>query len=512
VSVVEQLTAERDRLYQLVMEAPIAIAILRGAELEYEVVNEHFERIFGGRKLRGLKHADIDPEGAYAAEVGDVYRTGKTLDVKGREVEFDWTGTGKLEKRYFDYTLAPMRDESGAISGVMSFTVDVTDHVLARHKLTEARTQAELANRSKDEFLAMLGHELRNPLAPILTALQLMQLRAPDVFERERAVIERQVKHVVRLVDDLLDVSRITRGKTELHKELVDLADVVAKAIEQASPLLEERDHSLGVFVPRGLFVDGDTMRLEQVISNLVTNAAKYTERGGRIDVTGSRRSDAIELRVRDNGIGIAKDMLPHIFEMFVQERQALDRARGGLGLGLAIVRSLVELHGGTVSVASEGPGKGSEFTVRLPAADPDRDDVRARLGSGKMQPMTRRQHVLVVDDNPDALHMLADALEQRGYTTSRAHDGPSALEEAARCHPAIALLDIGLPVMDGYELARRLREGDHDLKLVAVTGYGHPSARSRSKDAGFAAHLVKPITVDEVEAAIDSVSQQLSE
>ena len=483
MSVVDELTAERDRLHQLVMEAPIAIAILRGPELAYEVVNECFERYFG----------DSIPD----FPVREVYETGKTLEVKGREID----------KRYFDYTLAPIRDAAGDICGVVSFTTDVTEQVLGRRRMDEARAQAELANRSKDEFLAMLGHELRNPLAPILTALQLMQLRAPDVFERERSVIERQVRHVVRLVDDLLDVSRITRGKTELHKDLVDLADVVAKAIEQASPLLEERDHSLGVLVPRGLLVDGDAMRLAQVISNILTNAAKYTERGGQIDISGSRRGESIEIRVRDTGIGIAKEMLPHIFDMFVQERQALDRARGGLGLGLAIVKSLVELHGGTVQVDSEGVGKGSEFTIRLPAADPDRDDVRARLSQAHTEPVARRQHVLVVDDNPDALQMLADALEQRGFTTSRAHDGPSALEEAARSHPAIALLDIGLPVMDGYELARRLREADHDVQLVAVTGYGHPSARSRSKDAGFAAHLVKPITVDEVEAAIDSLT-----
>jgi CheY-like chemotaxis protein len=402
-----------------------------------------------------------------------------------------------------------MRDESGAISGVMSFTVDVTEHVRARRRMDEARAHAELANSSKDEFLAMLGHELRNPLAPILTALQLMELRNPEMFERERAVIERQVKHVVRLVDDLLDVSRITRGKTELHRELIDIADVIAKAIEQASPLLEERDHALGVKVPRGLFVDGDSMRLSQVISNLVTNAAKYTERGGRIDITAVRRGDRIEIRVRDTGIGIAEEMLPKVFEMFVQERQALDRARGGLGLGLAIVKSLVELHGGSVDVTSDGPGKGSEFIVRLPAAEPSRDDVRARLGSSQIRPVRRREHVLVVDDNPDALHMLADALEQRGFTCSRAHDGPSALAVAAKDHPQIALLDIGLPVMDGYELARRLREDNEGVQLVAVTGYGHPSAVSRSKDAGFAAHLVKPITVDEVEKAIDQLTAQ---
>ena len=284
----ESLTRERDHLYQLVMEAPIAIAILRGPQLVFEIVNEHFERIFGGRKLQGLPQRAIDPTGEHVEKLRAVCRSGKAMTFKETAVSFDWRASGTPETRYFDYTLAPMRDERGAVSGVMSFTVDVTDHVLARRKIDEARAQAELANTSKDEFLAMLGHELRNPLAPILTALHLMQLRNPDMFERERSVIERQVKHVVRLVDDLLDVSRITRGKTELHKTLLDLADVVAKAIEQASPLLEERDHDLGVNVPRGLFVDGDAMRLAQVIGNLLTNAAKYTERGGQIEITGA--------------------------------------------------------------------------------------------------------------------------------------------------------------------------------------------------------------------------------
>jgi signal transduction histidine kinase len=489
------------------MEAPIAIAVLRGPDLVFEVVNEHFERIFGGRKLQGVAQRELDPAGE-RHEARMVYESGITYTRREEPVTFDWDGSGTPQTHFFDFTLAPLRDETGEINGVMSFTVDVTEHVLARRKIDEARAQAELANRSKDEFLAMLGHELRNPLAPILTALQLMELRAPDVFQRERSVIERQVKHVVRLVDDLLDVSRITRGKTELHKDLVDLADVVAKAIEQASPLFEERDHTLGVSVPRGLFVDGDAMRLAQVVANLLTNAAKYTERGGRIDITGVRAGELIELRIRDTGIGIAKEMLPAIFDMFVQERQALDRARGGLGLGLAIVKSLVELHGGTVAVASDGPGKGSEFLVRLPAASPARDDVRSRLGSSEIPRIQHRQSVLVVDDNPDALNMLADALEKRGFAISRAHDGPSALEVASRVHPQIALLDIGLPVMDGYELARRLREDDDGVQLVAVTGYGHPSARTRSKDAGFAAHLVKPITIDEVEAAIARLSE----
>src|SRR5205085_1080272 len=233
-----------------------------------------------------------------------------------------------------------------------------------RKAIEEAHAQAEQATRTKDEFLAMLGHELRNPLAPIVTALELMQLRAPEVCERERSVITRQVRHVVRLVDDLLDVSRITRGNIELERDEVDVADSIGKAIEMASPLLEERKHELVTSYTRGLHVSADPVRLAQVLANLLTNAAKYTERGGKITIAAAREGERIAIRVRDTGVGIAPDVLPHVFETFYQSHQAIDRAQGGLGLGLAIVRMLVELHGGQVAAASEGPGKGSEFTV----------------------------------------------------------------------------------------------------------------------------------------------------
>ncbi len=242
---------------------------------------------------------------------------------------------------------------------------DVTEQV-------EARQLAETANRAKDEFLAMLGHELRNPLAPILTAIDLMRLRGGDAFAKERAVIERQVRHVVRLVDDLLDVSRMTRGMVTLVKQPVEIADCVASAIELASPLLEQRSHTLTVDVPRGLIVDGDATRLAQVFANLLTNSAKYTPRGGHVEVSARRVGERVVIGVRDNGIGIRPAMLPRIFDLFVQERQALDRSEGGLGLGLAIVRTLVELHGGTVAAHSEGTGKGAELTVSLPPRTPD--------------------------------------------------------------------------------------------------------------------------------------------
>jgi CheY-like chemotaxis protein/two-component sensor histidine kinase len=355
----------------------------------------------------------------------------------------------------------------------------------------------------------MLGHELRNPLAPILTALQLMQLRGGDKTERERTIIERQVKHLVRLVDDLLDVSRVTRGKVELKRERVELAEVVAKAIELASPLIEQREHTLTVEVPRsGLPLDADPTRLAQVFSNLLTNAAKYTEPRGRISVVGTREGAEVVVKVRDNGTGIAPETLPKVFDLFVQERQALDRSQGGLGLGLAIVRSMVTLHGGKVEVSSAGQGLGSEFTVRLPLAKAE--GVPAEASSTQAEPPKPASEavpprILVVDDNQDAADILADSLMLLGCEIRVAYDGPSALNIAAEFQPAVALLDIGLPVMDGYELARRLREQQPgpDLRLVAVTGYGQESDRRRSLSAGFDAHLVKPLDFDVLDSLI---------
>jgi signal transduction histidine kinase/ActR/RegA family two-component response regulator len=505
----QHTAAERDRLVQLVDAAPVAIAILRGADLIFDVVNKPFERTFGGRKLRGVRQAELDPTGENAKDLHRVIQTGRSMQNHERAVHFDWEGSGVATTRYFDLTMAPMRNGDGGIDGVMSFTIDVTEQVLARKRMEEARTQAEHANRAKDEFLAMLGHELRNPLAPILTALELMELRDPAAFQRERTVISRQVRHVVRLVDDLLDVSRITRGSVELHREELDLADIVGKAIEIASPLLEERGHQLVTRIPRGVIVSGDPIRLAQVAANLLTNAAKYTERGGTITVTVARESARAVIRVRDTGIGIAPDVLPYVFDTFYQGRQAIDRAQGGLGLGLAIVRSLITLHGGTVAVTSEGPGKGSEFSVWIPALEAS-SRPRAAIGTVPRGTIPlRSERILVVDDNADALTMLADALEQRGFATFRAHDAPSALALAAQVHPQIALLDIGLPVMDGYELGRRLREtvGLEALQLVAVTGYGQASDLEKSHAAGFAAHLVKPISLATVHSTIERLT-----
>jgi len=377
----------------------------------------------------------------------------------------------------------------------------------SRAQVDGLREAAENANRAKDEFLAMLGHELRNPLSPIVTALQLMKLQGPEGSARAREVIERQVTHLTRLVDDLLDVSRIARGKVELKADLIEMSEIVAKAIEMSSPLLEQRSHKLSVQVPRrGLLVDADITRLSQVVSNLLTNAAKYTPTGGHITIHGEAIGDEVLLHVRDTGIGITADVLPHIFDLFVQERQAIDRAQGGLGIGLTIVRNLVERHGGSVQVKSEGQGRGSEFTIRLPKATwaEQSDDIQRGLDIERLGARDGAPRVLIVDDNEDGAEMLSIILSQKGYDTRVAHDAPRALDIAETFKPVTAFIDIGLPVMDGYELAERLRAMPalKGIRLIALTGYGQESDRRRAREAGFDQHLVKPVDILAVEAA----------
>ena len=363
----------------------------------------------------------------------------------------------------------------------------------------KAREAAEANHHRKDEFLAMLGHELRNPLAPILTAIELMNLRGGSAFAEERTIISRQVQHVVRLVDDLLDVSRITSGKIQLRRERIEVAEAIVEAVEMARPLLAERLHHLSLSASsRGMPVIADRGRLAQAIANLLTNAAKYSEPRGEISLTAAVEGAEVLVRVRDSGIGIAPETLPSIFDLFVQERGALNRAQGGLGIGLTVVRSLVHLHGGTVLARSAGLGHGSEFVIRLPLG-PDQGPEAAPVPRPIARPEPVPRRVLIVDDNVEAARMLATLLEAFGHSTSVASDGPSALAVAPAFRPEVALLDIGLPVMDGYELARRLRrvDGLAATRLVAITGYGQASDRRKSREAGFDDHLVKPVNVD---------------
>jgi len=415
--------------------------------------------------------------------------------------------------------------EDGKLRYTRCFTRDASDRVareLAEQQRERLLRELERASQAKDEFLAMLGHELRNPLSPIVTALQLMRMRGSTETQRERAIIERQVDHLVRLIDDLLDVSRITRGNIELKVETVQLADVLAKAVEMASRLLEQRSHRLTVDVDRSLAWQGDPVRLAQAVANLLTNAARYTDIGGEIrlsawrddpveDIAEGSAAGTIVIRVRDNGIGIAADMLPHLFDLFYQGPRKIDRQEGGLGIGLALVKNLVELHGGSVSVTSAGPAQGSEFTIRLPAvasaelvAAAHRDEPAAVVAAADAR------RVLLVDDNVDSVQALAQLLTAYGHHVQVVYDPVSALRVVERCAPDVAVLDIGLPVMDGYELVRRLREtlGDRPCRFVALTGYGQDTDRDRSKTAGFSQHLVKPVNPDALLRLIEDTGQ----
>jgi PAS domain S-box-containing protein len=396
----------------------------------------------------------------------------------------------------------PLRDPGGAPRGAIGAFVDVT-------RLKQAEAAMRDADRRKDEFLALLSHELRNPLAPILTAAQLMQLRGDVATPREREVILRQAQHLVRLVDDLLDVSRVARGKVTLTKRLIETASVVAKAVEATAPLFEQRRHQLQLSVPsEGLSIDADEVRLTQVVSNLLTNAARYTAPGGRIDVTAVREGDEVVLRVRDNGMGIDPTLLPHLFEMFVQGPRGPDRSQGGLGLGLSLVRTLTALHGGTVSATSEGIGRGSEFTLRLPSSAPPGQPVRAPDRGARRVAGPRGQRVLVVDDNRDGAEMISDLLADAGYEVQIADDPSQALSLADAFRPQLAILDIGLPVMDGYTLGRELRHrmGGATPILVALTGYGQEQDQRRSEEAGFAMHLVKPVDAERLNHVVNTL------
>jgi PAS domain S-box-containing protein len=384
--------------------------------------------------------------------------------------------------------------------------VNVASDVTARRA---AETAMREADRRKDEFLALLSHELRNPLAPILTAAQLMQMRGDVATPREREVIVRQVKHLVRLVDDLLDVSRVARGKVTLSKRPLELGVVVAKAVEATAPLLEQRRHELRLSVAaEGLLVDADEVRLTQVISNLLTNAARYTDPGGRIAVAATREGAEIVLRVRDNGVGIAPALLPHIFEMFVQGSRGPDH-EGGLGLGLSLVQTLTALHGGRATAHSDGPGRGSEFTVRLPAAPPAADGAVGPAGRvARRAAEARGQRILVVDDNRDGAEMLSILLADAGYEVQLAGDASQALTISYAFRPHVAILDIGLPVMDGYSLGRELRAHMADAPpiLIALTGYGQEQDRRRSAEAGFSLHLVKPVDPEKLRHLVDAL------
>jgi PAS domain S-box-containing protein len=484
----------------LLDHAPVGFAFF-DREYRYVRVNDFLAEASGRPAIehRGRLLSELAPTNAARLEplLDRVFRTGDTA----QNVELPGERPGPQGERSWLTCLYPVRGDEGEVRWVGAVVLDITDR---KRLMAELRSRAdELAenDRRKDEFLAMLSHELRNPLAPIRNAVHVLQeVSGGPELGQAREVIERQVAHLARLVDDLLDVSRITRGKIALRLETVALEEVVARAVETTRPLIEARRHALSVDVPPDApRLQADPIRIAQVIANLLNNAAKYTDPGGRIALRAGREGGEAVVRVRDTGAGIPADVLPHVFDLFTQAERTLDRAQGGLGIGLTLVKSLVEQHGGRVEAFSGGPGHGSEFVVRLPLAAAAVPVVKSVSPQAAIAPTMRR--VLVVDDNADAADTLAMVLGLRGYDVRVARDGPAALEAAREFLPQLVLLDIGLPGMDGYAVARALRSGPANgpLRLVALTGYGREEDRRRSAEAGFDDHVVKPIAPDEL-------------
>jgi PAS domain S-box-containing protein len=394
----------------------------------------------------------------------------------------------------------PIYDGSGELCGAVNVLVDISDRKRLEGELTAKVGELAEADRRKDEFLAMLAHELRNPLAPARNAAALLQRKDldSDTAAETAQILAEQLDHLSRLVDDLLDVSRIVQGKVELRKQPVELAEVVRRAVDAAQPLLYERGHEFCVALPaEPVCLEADPVRLAQVLSNLLNNAAKYTPPGGTVRLTVEREVDGVAVHVRDNGAGIAPDLLPRVFDLFVQGDTSVDRPEGGLGIGLTLVKNLIELHDGSVVARSEGIGKGTEFMVRLPVLA---KACGRRGDASTASPPVRTLRVLVVEDNVGAAKILAKLLEKFwGHEVRMAHDGPAAIEVADAFLPELVLCDVGLPHLSGYDVARLMRSRPQlrESVLVALTGYGTDEDRRRSAEAGFDTHLVKPTGVD---------------
>jgi len=431
---------------------------------------------------------------------------------RGERIQHYQTVRQAKDGRLLDISLAvsPIRDQAGTVVGASKVARDIRAQKEAERILHDA-------DRRKDEFLALLAHELRNPLGPIRHAVKILRAKTPSPSELQWAtsIIDRQAEHMSRLVEDLLDVSRITRGTIELRRERVDLAAVLKSAVEASNATIDKAGHRLKVTLPtEPLYVDGDPTRLTQVVANLLDNAAKYTEPGGRISLCAEREGDAAVIRVKDNGIGITAELLPLIFDMFMQAGFALERAQGGLGVGLSLVERLVTLHGGTVSAHSEGPGTGSQFTIRLPVAGRAHERPRhAPATEAKADPHVRCR-VLVVDDNQDSADSLGMLLRMMGHEVRTAHDGLEAIAAAATFQPDVAILDIGLPKLNGYEVAKRIREQPwgKDIVLVALTGWGQDEHRRRSQEAGFNHHLTKPVELDVLQELLAATERCLTD
>jgi signal transduction histidine kinase len=496
---------QMQRQTRLFEQAPAFTIIMRGPQHVVEFVNHAHRAVFGSDDWLGKTIREAFPsitgQGFYE-ELDAVYATGETFEARDAEVRYRRTPSSPEEIHYFNFTYAPLYEADGSIGGICCVGFDVTESHNVNEKLREA-------DRRKDEFIATLAHELRNPLAPIRNALQIA--RSPGSTDAQRRwshdVIDRQVRNMALLLDDLLDVSRITRGTLQLRLEPVELAAIVDTAVETARPLIDSRKHHLTVRLPREpVWLSADALRLAQAISNLLTNAAKYSEPNGNIRLEAAREGGEMVIRVADEGIGIEPQMLSRVFEMFAQGKHALDHAEGGLGIGLSLVKGLISLHGGTVSATSAGPGKGSVFTIRLPLPARVASPAIAQNTGAANEGQVVGKRILVVDDNPDIAESLAMLLQLEGHDTRMAFDGHDALRVADEFKPNVVVLDIGMPRLNGHEAARELRKRPwaSSTTFVAVTGWGQPDDRRRSLDAGFDYHLVKPVEPTELRALME--------
>lgn len=493
----EAASQAADRKLARILESMDEACCALDADWRFTFINPRCQALFGWREeeVIGRTLWEVLPH-LVGTEVEESYRKAMT-----ERVPFRYEILSSIMHRWLQVRSFPAAD-----GGLSIFILDVHERKLAEEVLRET-------DRRKDEFIAMLGHELRNPLAAIRHALGLCSVdESPEVFHWAKAVVDRQSTHLARLVDDLLDVSRITRGKVELRKHRLDVATVLDQTLEEMRPLIAQRRHELTVSYEHGvLWIDGDAARLGQIFSNLLSNAAKYTPPGGHIrlearcePLCGDIQKQDVVISVHDNGAGIAPGKLPQMFELFVQGERSLARSEGGLGLGLTIVKNITEMHGGYVSAQSEGLGQGSTFTVHLPAAAAPAPAQVPRIPSGSHRSIPHR--VLVVDDMTDTAQCLAKLLRKQGHTVEVAHDGPQACEQAHTFAPEVVLLDIGMPGMDGYEVARQLRHDQAcaDSFLVALTGYGQEEDRRRALDAGFNEHLVKPVNIERIQQLVE--------
>ncbi len=517
----ERALQESRRQLDILMQNLHSAVALIDEQGKFSIVNPAFMRMFGIEATADIKNVNDRDWGEWRVydENGQLLETDehpvRKASMTGKPVRDKLVGVlspSDKDLKWMLISAEPILRPDGQTGPVICTYYDITERKRAERMLQAANEQLKIADRHKDEFLAMLAHELRNPLAAITNAIELLKMRGPadPTLMRARNSASRQAVHMVRLLDDLLDVARVTRRKISLKKEDVSLHSILESAVDASNTVMNARNHRLFVSHPKQkMHVHGDPVRLSQAIGNLLDNAAKYTQPGGEIYLLADREGDQAMIRVRDNGKGIEPELLPRVFELFVQGSRAADRAEGGLGIGLTIVKSLVELHGGRVEARSDGPGSGSEFSIWLPLLPAVEESVldKAIREAEDRQPL----RILVVDDNVDSAELLSVLLELEGHKVMVANSGQAAIDPALQNVPDVALVDIGMPGMDGYEVARRMRNFKElkDMKLIAVTGYGQQEDIQKSRDAGFHDHLVKPVELETLKTVLQRIGRR---